>query len=275
MTHAYRKAKQHTLMWLVVCLAGIAGQLALMAWLHASGLEKKMQAWVFVPAVVPFIAAVSFGWWRLARLNRKRVAGVAAALESAGFLISTEPKPETKASFWQSMERVMAGLSMNRGAEAVQWLALHGEEGSRMAAWEYHYTTGSGKTTQVHDFTALVWPAGHPALPPDLASLAGCQILRLDWLQRRVWCRHAIVLPDPALAALQKRWTLLGSAATATRVLTPAFVALLERSPKGECWHAGGGWVCCCFKSTLDAENMRRFRDHADAGLRALGAANR
>lgn len=268
MKPAYRKANQHTFMWMVICFIGLGGQMGVMWLLYHLGWEKKMQAWILVPAAVPFILAIIFGRWRLARLNRQRVQGVSATLESLGFMVSVEPKPETKASFWQSMDQVMTYLDMSRGAEAVQWLGLRGEEGSRMAVWEYHYTTGSGRTLQVHHFTCLAWPAQHPDLPVGLGNSDGCNIRSLQWLQRRNWRKQEITLPG--LETFQKKWAVYGSVATATRVLTPEVLAVLARSPRYESWYVGTGWVCCSFRSTLNAQNLRRFWDHAQEVRKAL-----
>ncbi|WP_146849085.1 hypothetical protein [Brevifollis gellanilyticus] len=268
MKAAYRQANQHTLMWLTVVLFGLAGQLPVMWLMYSLGWEKKLQAWVLVPAAVPLCLSIIFGRWRFARLNRQRLLGVSATLESLGFMASMEPKPETKTSFWQSMEKVMSYMEMDRGSEAVQWLALRGEEGSRMAAWEYLYTTGGGKTHQVHQFTGLAWPATHPDLPEGLGLLPGCHLRKTGRLQRRAWRKHEATVPG--MEALHKIWALYGSVETATRVLTPEMLAVLERSPKFESWFIGDGWVCCRFRSDLDGKNLQLFWDHAHEVLKRL-----
>ncbi|MES2598982.1 MAG: hypothetical protein V4662_26870 [Verrucomicrobiota bacterium] len=268
MKAAYRQANQHTLMWLTVVLFGMAGQFPVMWLMFSLGWEKKMQAWVLVPVAVPFCLSIIFGRRRFARLNRKRLLGVSATLDSLGFLVSLEPKPETKASFWQSMEKVMTYMEMDRGSEALQWLALRGEEGGRMAAWEYQYTTGGGRSHQVHQFTGLAWPATHPDLPEGLGQMNGVHLRKTGWLQRRAWRQQEVTVPG--MEVFQKTWAIYGSAATATRVLTPEVLAALERSPKDESWFFGDGWVSCRFRSNLDGRNLKRFWDHAHEVLRRL-----
>lgn len=268
MKAAYRRANQHTLMWLVIVFSGIAGQVFLMWIMHSLGWEEKLQAWILLPASIPFCLSLFFGWWRLRRLNRKRLQEVSTTLDSLGFLASLEPKPETKASFWQSMEKVMSYLEMDRGSEAVQWLALRGEEGCRTAAWEYQYTTGSGRTFQVHQFTALAWPATHPDLPEGLGQVPGCHLRKTGWLQRRAWRAQEVSVTG--MEAFQKAWAIYGNADTARRVLTPEVVSALESAPNDESWFVGEGWVCCRFRSGLDGKNLKLFWDHAHEVLRRL-----
>jgi len=268
MKPAYRKASQHVLLWLGVAFMGIAGQFGVLYVIYATGQSNTFHIWSLVLSLLPLLATLAFVGWRVARLNRERIKGIEAGLEPLGFLVSPSPKPETKTSFWQSMEPMAAKLGMNRGAEALQWLSLRGEAGQRMAAWEYQYVTGSGKNTQIYSFTALAWPQGHPTLPPALAALPGAQIQRLPWLERRARRKEAIELPG--LEDIQKDWAVFGNAATATRMLTPDWQSLLARSPKGECWHVGDGWVCVCVRAKLDASNFLRFMDHAEELLQHL-----
>jgi hypothetical protein len=137
-----------------------------------------------------------------------------------------------------------------------------------MAAWEYLYTTGSGKTHQVHQFTGLAWPATHPDLPEGLGRLPGCHLRKTGWLQRRAWRKQEVTVPG--MEVFHKIWALYGSVATATRVLTPEVLAALESAPKYESWFFGDGWVCCRFRSDLDGQNLKRFCDHAHEVLRRL-----
>jgi hypothetical protein len=37
----------------------------------------------------------------------------------------------------------------------------------------------------------------------------------------------------------------------------------MGRSPVGEEWCLGSGWICCAFKGTLDAQNIESFLAHA------------
>ncbi len=266
MSPAYHKATQHTVFWLLIVLFGLGLQFAVLFGLQTAGMEKQLGAWMVVPAIFPCLSAMGFGWWWMARRNRQRVQGLQTKLESLGFMVSVKPQSETKASFWHSMEKVASYMSMNRGPEAVQWLALRGEEGSRMAAWEYLYTTGSGKSQQAHHFTALAWPGTHPELPPEMATWPSFQIARGGRWQRMAHRKQEIKLPGMEL--FQKKWGVYGNGDSVMRFLTPVCLAHLERSPKGECWFVGEGWVMCCFKSTLNAENFSHFWNHTQGLLR-------
>ena len=268
MTPAYQKVSRHVLMWVALGFAGIAAQLGVLYAIHELTQESIFKGRGLALSFLPLLGILILGVRRMVVFDRMRLKRLGENLKSSGFQVSVKPKPETKASFWQSLEALAAGFGMSRGAEAIQWLSLRGEEGERMAAWEYQFVTSSGKVAQIHEFTALAWPQGYPGLPQELVCQPSVQIRRLPWLERRV--RRSQEIAMPGMETFGEEWSVYGDATTAARVLSPACLSLLGRSPKGECWHVGDGWVCVCFLGKLDAANFAIFFDHAEELRRRL-----
>lgn len=264
----YQRSSQHTGLWLLICGLGIAAQVLVLYVLHITGLEKKMQGWILVVAVVPFGIAVIFGLWLISKLDGKRKNALELDLRALGFEASLKPTSEMKNSFCQSMERLMRCMGMVRGPEQVQWLALRGEEGSRMAAWEYMFTTGSGKTTQVHDFTAVAWPSTHPETSAEIAQMPMCEFYHPFLLQRMGRRKEEI-----EVEGLPKEWAAYGDAATAQRLMTPAVLAVMEDNQRGEAFFVGEGWVAMVYRGKFDGKNFRLFWWRANQWLGALREA--
>jgi len=64
----------------------------------------------------------------------------------------------------------------------------------------------------------------------------------------------------------------IGNAGTAARFLTQEVQTELSRSPRGEAWCLGHGWVCAVFRDSLDAKNLSVFIERAHRILRSAGA---
>jgi hypothetical protein len=258
----YRKASEHTGLWLTLLLLGVAGQLAVMFVLHGWKHRLPHEAWILVIGILPFVFMTFLAAAILRRRNRQRQQRIAERLKPQGFQFNLTPSPEEKAAFYAPLAPLQSALGLDRGAEALQWFAVQDHPQGQVRLFEYQYFTGSGKTMQEHSRTVLVWPATHPDLPgAALGHLPGLVAIRFDWLQRRV--HRKAELQDPRFTALARRWSLFGNAETAARFFTPAVRAELDRSPRGENWSLGGGWVCCAVRNLLDAENMERFQERA------------
>lgn len=251
-----------------ICGLGIAVQFLLLYVLHVTGLDKKMQGWILVTGVLPFVIAVVFGLWLMSRLDGKRKNALELDLQALGFETSLKPTSEMKLSFCQSMDRLMRSTGMVRGPEQVQWLALRGEAGSRMAAWEYMFTTGSSKTTQVHDFTAVAWPSTHPEASVETAQMPMCEFYH-PFLLQRMGCRKEEI----EVEGLPKEWAAYGNEVTAQRVMTPAVLAVMEGNQRGEAFFVGDGWVAMVYRGNFDGTNFRLFWGRANQWLGALREA--
>lgn len=262
---SYRSARQHTGLWLLICGLGIAAELLLLVFFQRSGLTDRLNFWVLPIGCLPFIVAALFGWWLMAKFDRKRKSQLEQDLYGLGFEASLHPTSEMKQSFGQPLDRLMRYMGMVKGPEHIQWLALRGEAGNRMFAWEYMYVTGSGKTTNVHEFTALVWPAGHPETAAGVTEMPFCELSRPLWLQRNARRKEEVKVDG-----LPAKWVAYGDADTARKVMTPALLAVMAESPRGEAWLMGGGWVACVYRGKLDGQNFRLFWWRASEWLSAL-----
>jgi hypothetical protein len=263
-------------LWVVICLGGLALEIGLWFGLSAIEADKRFGAWVIVPCLLPFIGAVVFGWWLLRRLNRQRIARVAARLRPLGFEIEERPVANGNAAgFFAPLESILSPFALRLGSAGIAWFA--GQSASagpvRCRLFEHEFTTGSGKTTQVHQHTIIAWPAGHGDLAgSDVAARPWFFMGRFPWLKRRVMRKHE--LDDPALVDLAKVWSLQGDGATGRHFLTPSVRARLAESPRGEQWSIGHGWVIAAFDGTLDKRAIERMLTHCRSVIAASGLAS-
>lgn len=259
---AYRRASRWSGWWLAICLAGVAGQIAVMVYLSSSGLINRMGAWVFLPACLPFFIALAIGWKVLSQFNRNRLARLKHTLESRDWKMIERPGETEKTEFAAPLIHLFPTLQLLHGAALIEWFAVQTNGSVNMRLFEHEYVTGSGKYTQVHHHTIVAFPSGHPEVgDADLPTAPWFLIGRYPWLRRRVLKKDS--LQDPAFADVPEQWVLHGAVPTGTRFLTPKVRAQLEQSPEGEEWCLGSGWIICSFKGTLDSENIERFLAHA------------
>lgn len=262
---AYRLSSQHSWKWLAICGLGIASQLLTLFLLRKTGLEDRLQMWALAVSIIPFLAWFVIGLWMLERLKKKRLSSLSRELGALGFERSMRPASEEKQSFCQPLEALMQRMRMNRGPDAVQWLALNRQGEAPVAAWEYLYVIGSGKTANTHQFTALAWPAGHPSTPAELAALPPCELRFELWLERKY--RRKSEIP---VAGLPEAWAAYGDGCTAARFLEAGAAAALAEGAKTEGWMIGAGWVACVVRGGLDGANFRLFYEHASRVLESL-----
>ena len=254
--------------WLGICFLGLAGQMGFMYLLWWSGWQNRLGAWMFLIIGIPFFLALFVGWRVMRRFNRQRIARLAGRLEGLGFPCRQDPSETTRTEFCTSFAHLLPYLGLTNGAAGVQWFAA--DLPHRALLFEHEYFTGSGKSTQQHNHTVLLWPASSPDLRlPALPTLGWFMAGRLPWYRRHLY--KDMKLKDASFAgALERKWYLAGDAATGRRFLTPGVQGELERAPKGEAWYVGVGWVCCCFYGTLDEANIEAFVGHARTVLRGM-----
>lgn len=261
---AYGKATRHSALWVMIILGGILVMSVLFATFSRNGLADRLGGWMLLVGVLPIVVSVLFALLITGRLNRSRIAGLARPLELAGFSLTPSPTSEEKIRFGALLEVLMNALAFRYGAAGIQWYAVETKNTPPALLFEHEYVTGSGKTTQVHNHTVLAWPATHSHLClRALDASAAFGLGRFSWLVRRVYRDRE--LTDPAFADLRKHWTAFGSAETGKQFLTARVRGLLHRSPAGEQWYVGAGWLACCFRGTLDGENIESFLKHARA----------
>lgn len=51
-------------------------------------------------------------------------------------------------------------MNLQRGAAGLEWIAMLPEGDEAMRLFEYEFTTGSGRSTQIHMYTLAGWPVG-------------------------------------------------------------------------------------------------------------------
>lgn len=259
---AYRKARQHTLLWVVICFTGIAVEGGLLAWLSTDNWSILPWGWVLVVAVLPFAGAVIIGQVLLHRLQRQRIAQLAAVCDEFGFQLHASPSAEEKKACFAPLARLADALELKHGAERVVWIAPGSVAGNGELLLEHEYTTGSGKFIQVLTHTVVAWPVSHPSLQGTHLVNAEPFSLRYDApLLRRA--RKKFARDVPGLSELSKTWRAYGNPEAATRFLLATVRAELARAPVGEHWHVGNNWVCCVYAGNLDAINLAAFLKHA------------
>ncbi|MEO5957531.1 MAG: hypothetical protein ABIZ49_04985 [Opitutaceae bacterium] len=260
---AYRKARQHTLLWVAICFTGLAVEVGFVMWLSTTNRWSIMPwGWLLVLAVLPFVAAVGFGVFVMARLKRQRLGQLVAPCWELGFALNPNLTVEQKTALFVPLAPLVSQLDLRFGAERVVWIAPSSQQGNAELLFEHEYVTGSGKFTQVFTHTVVAWPVSHASIQgTHLATALPFAVAYDRVLRRRAWAKVACDVP--ALDELAKRWRVYGSPEAATRFLTPAARTELARAPVGERWYVGNGWLCCLYASNLDAQNLPAFVKHA------------
>lgn len=219
---------------------------------------RDWEAWVFAPALAVFLLTLGIGWRVTNSLKRARFRKIGQRLLPMGYEFVSEPSDGLKEEFFQPFAPLAGWMNLQRGAAGLEWIAMRSEEDQAMRLFEYEFTTGSGKSTQIHMYTLVGWSAEGTAVKgAALGRLAGFRTFPARWGQRRFWKKHALKVPefDRSLPG----WVFTGDESTGRRFLTEEVVKELRAAPKGESWFIGGGWVCCLYQNPLDPEDLLRF----------------
>lgn len=268
---AYRKANQHTGLWIGICIVGALLQIALISLLTAFDLVDRLGLWVFPIAVTPIALALFLGWRMMTRKRSQRVSQLAQALSPLGFSVVSDATDAQKSDFAAPLIHLFPTLELLTGTSAIQWIATEGDDANGALLFEHEYITGSGSYAVVHQHTVLALRTGDRRIADHtLATAPWFVMARFPFLRRRA-AKNTIAVPeftDPG-----NQWSMFGNAETGTRFLTARVQSLLHKAPVGEVWCLGAGYVCCAFGGTLDAPQIRAFLTHAqrvigsDAGL--------
>ncbi len=260
---AYHKASEPIGRLFLIGLAGVAAMLATMFVLGRTELGQRLGLWVLVIGAVPMFSAFIFGAWLLLRLKRERIGVIVARFGANGLYVRQKPTPEQQEEFAAPLAHLLPTLGLApKGAAGIQWFCIHGAGATALRVFEHEFTTGGGRTTQIHTHTVAAWPTGHPEIGDEALATAPWFFMQaLPSLARGAVRDRELKHAD--FADLARDWSVLGDAATGTRFLTPAVRARLPRSPRGEVWCVGAGWVCCSTNGGLTAENLERFLGHA------------
>jgi hypothetical protein len=266
---AYQKASRWWGLWITLVLLGVAGLYLTMFGLISTGLDRRIGLWTVALALLPLFLAVGTGLTIMSRLNRRRIGQVSTRLRSLGFQVVEKPSADERSQFAAPIAHLLPTLGLQTGATGIKWFAVEQEPATKARLFEHEFVTGSGKTTQEHHHTVIVWPAGHRDLHDAGIPTAPWFFMgRFTGLIRRATRKRELKLPE--FADVARTWSLVGDATTAARFLTPEIRRILDHSPKNEAWSVGAGWVCCEFKGTLDAENAERFLTHARSAMMTI-----
>ncbi|HRJ50575.1 MAG: hypothetical protein KF787_08455 [Phycisphaeraceae bacterium] len=96
--------------------------------------------------------------------ERARKKALAAVAESLGFSVDFNPDPSARVNAYAALGRPWSDL--RKGPEGVQWCMAGTLSGRYVTLVQHRYTTGSGKSRQIHDHAVVATPA--PELWPTV-----------------------------------------------------------------------------------------------------------
>lgn len=249
----YRRSSRQSGLFMLFFMAGVAGGIA---W--GSQFEKdSIGAWILLVIVTPIVIGIVVGLVVLDRLDKRRIREIARNLHANNFRANTDPNESAKAAALEPISHLPSWAGLGGGAANIVWLAFLDSMTQQVLVFEHCHVTGSGKSTQeiIHTVAAVQ--------SRDLSAagwtITGSLILnRPRWGEARL-LKRAGVWDLQGDDAFEKKWIVRGDAHTATRMLSAAVRAVLMDSPKGESWHVGGGWVCCVYAGSMNAENILKY----------------
>lgn len=252
------------MLYLSVVLCGVAAMPVVFSRLEHLG------GWVVLPCVGVFVVAFTLAVWVANLRKRGRCRSIGERLLPMGYEFIDKPSDGLKEQFFAPYVPLAEWMNLKTGSKGIEWMAIFQEGSEGMRLFEYEFTTGSGKSTQIHIYTVVAWPASGTGLKgAALGNLAGFRAAKMSWWWRRVWKKRSLDLPEYGHAL--KKWVFTGNAETGRRFLNDAVMRELASSPMGESWFIGGGWVCCLCEDPLDAENVLRFVERARGVFRMAG----
>lgn len=254
----YRRASTHAALWLFIILGSLAASIVGLAFYYGSA-GRPSPATVIIVIAGAFLLSLIVAVLSIRRLQRRRWESTARALEPHGWLLTPRPDEPARAAAFAPIAHLERWADLRHGARGILMAALRRDSQARLL--EHEYTTGSGKSTQVHTHTLIAWQ-----VPPWWPLVRFAREGRLQaWVNRRA---HG---EDPAIgdADFDKAFRISGDEPFACELLTPIARAELMRAPKGESWVIGGGWAVMLYKGPLNAPNTSLFLSRA---LTVLGS---
>ena len=230
-------------------------------------------SWLALIPVACLLLFLLAGVRLMGEMEGRRKRRICQSLQAAGFVAETPPAQDRASTMFESVAFLAPHLDLRNGAEGLQWIAL------RLPGqffFEHEWVFGIGRSRTILTRTVLVFPAETP-------GLAG------TWLGQGPWFathrpkligerRRIRRLADPigtGHPAFDRRWTSIGSEATASAFLTETVRQRLRRSPRGESWIIGHGFVCCAFQGSFDVPMLEQMWNHAQAVLQGAGPIGR
>lgn len=239
----YRKARGYGWIWAIFILTAVASMAPILM-----VTPESVGGWLFVFLTLPMIVGIVAAATIDHKLTKGRRLRMGSFLESLGLQFIHNPTPEAKTAFFEHIQHLERTAGLSGGANNLKWIA-YGPIGGRQALiFEHEHITGSGRSTQVHNSTAVCW----------VSSLGWLTLIRPRIGEGRALERshEEIHIADPVF---DKNWIIWGEHETAASFITPSIIARLANSPRGELWCIGGGWSCCLFRYSLDERNLPKF----------------
>ena len=253
----YRAASRFLLLWMVIVLGGIACSIGLVFAIH--GPNRQGSPWVLFGVIIAgTLGSVIVGVVTIRSLERRRWNHAAAQLAAEGWTMAWDLDDARRSAAFAPVAHLESWLGLQKAAAGIRWAALR--QGGAALMFEHEYTTGSGKSTQIHTHTVLAWRV--PAWWPMLRLT---RVGRFEHWQIKRAAGEDVALGD---ADFDKAGRIDGDAAFARRIATPNLRDALQRARVGEGWVLGGGWAVMCYRGPLDGPNTLRFIQRC---LRVLG----
>ncbi len=253
MSAPYRKVgAAETWVWLMIFLVGIAGQVGAIIMLHPY--EDQLQAWILVIAIAPFVVALIVAVVVTSRMRRRRIQGIQSALAERGLEVDAELTPNVRALVEPHLNSLMFGLDLRNGAGGLQWMAYSPE----VLIFEHMFTTGSGKTTQVHQKTVVAFAKVDPTRPWMVA-------IRRRFGEARLYKQRFGEDIEVGEHQFDRDWLLFGNEGAINTFMSFDVRENLADSPKGEGWYADANWVVAFFPFAMDGPNVAKFVERAEA----------
>lgn len=260
---AYRNSNRLSILWLGLSLLAVATTFGGIFFLIARFPDAGI-GWGLLPAAW-LLLFILIGLHHMSRAENLRRNRICQALEAAGFTAETPPARDRAHIMFDSAAHLVRHLDLRNGAEGLQWIAI------RLPGhffFEHEWVLSMGRALTIHRRTALVFQVNRSELP---GSLLGDGPWFATHRPKLIGERRRIKrLADPIRtghSAFDRRWVSIGSPTTAASFLTEKVRRLLERSPRGESWIIGHGFVCCSFQGSFDAPMLQRMWDHARSVL--------
>lgn len=252
-------------LWVLMILLGLACQVGVFIWLGPE--VDRLQGWVFAVAVLPLIVSLFLAAWVMGRLDRTRILGIRRTAVAEGLEFVYPVDASMQGHLQPHMETLGPRFGLANGVQGLKWVAFS----SDVLVFEHEFTTGSGKTTQVHTRTVAAWPATAPLPKAKMAEDPMLWMLRPRLGETRLYAKTHGPEFQIGVDAFDRQWLLYGSQETAANFLDEATRDRLVRSPKGETWMVGGGWCAASYPGPIDEANLGHFLHHARAALGASG----
>lgn len=242
-----------TLLWTFLILIGVGLQIFAMFLAHPY--SEQLKGWILVIGALPLLVMIIIALWVDSVKKRQRIERLSVSLKPLGINFDPEPKDEIRNLVRPHLEPMEGPFALQGGVQNIVWLAYN----EQLLIFEHEYTTGSGKSTQVHSRTVIAWSAHAPIRGAAIGFQHPLLVMRPRVGEGQLMRRTAgedVTIGD---AVFDKSWLVYGSQSTALNFLTDAVRSELMKSPRGEQWMIGSHWVACSFVNTFDHLNFMKF----------------